>query len=1197
MVSISAKANAISEHERVTSSHADCKNALRSDFANSVQNSYTTVYQRKSKAVPSVRGVSKPETEFPSGSRLGDNGLSTDDSDSDEIDQKEILFTTSSQEAKRIEHIDEMSFYEKTRYMFNREKQRSSKYNNESVPDERLLNSGVILNLSYMRRFREKPGTPFYKSFLEEGELLQRLKQNPTIYKRCILQIDGSHLSYCYPIDSKDSGVIVEICGRSKAGQTYNEDEVVVELLDKVHQNKERRYGRVVGIMNRQRFNDIKHPVFLCTLDDMDSHLMRPLCKTVPKLNILHRQILNKYPRQARYKVEVYTYDHTSQTLSDVPQFASINPGERDTYLFLVALIRWNPKSIYPQGAVIRMLNCGSTIQQGLVVLDLKHKVPSLYKRNTFERLESILANYDENENSRKQFSGREDLCDIKTFTIDPPGSQDLDDALSIEETGNSFKVGVHIADVSALVRKNDPIDLEAYERSVTYYPTISRPRNMLPEPLSSNLCSLLPNRRRRTISVFFLLDDNGTLLKRRGKNIKIVRSVIKSGQKFTYKEVQSIIDNRTTNSHPLKNDIIRLFELAKKIRQRRLGDAMYALDFENEEVASEDSIMETFEAHFLVEEFMIMANQKVAEMLTNTFPSFTPIRSQPPPTKENMESFFGKHSDFVNILVNLQGKKNSSGNCIRVDKIRKTESKKCIMVSKSLWETFKNEPGKAMQCLKIDNLFPIQHIVNQNWISIQEKAEYKCSDGTKDSKQTKHFGLNMYPYTHFTSPIRRYNDLVVHRLLIAALEGTKSPYGKREIEQICAHMNSAMKRAKEYQRGCRSLEHAIRLKNNPQMIYCFVDEVTDRNVTLCAPEMKYMDKQCKQLAFNLLDMKNKPKMIQDITTNLDKVEASWRKRIYNTSRLLTPLKRLGDLQTLNPNPEFMAVSLDTWARMLNCVLENNQTDLKKTMDNASVYPSSKGVDDVSTESINSIDIQPYTDFSLTFSHGQSLKGQMSCIPHKGCLSPQLTLYSMTNNVKLCLQHTDNPVLHLCRYSTRPTSMRYDTAKEYVKTWLPIMMMEAATEAVTNEECFIINNVAINFESERDGCFSLSLAYCEVRNMDFAGIDDEEEDSSESRAYDWLCLKFTSNTENKATNVPNKLGIPKLKPVWVGHAEIVKVKKKVLKVNGIDREEDGKLTVSFLLHRRSLNVPQEARQKKSKFSVEVLRKSEVDRYE
>ena len=1213
LISISAKARDRSKYESNTPSPVGSVSSSRAPSPNSTQNTPTTIYERKNQQEELVQDITRLQSASLNGSQSRASSVSTNsycsfwngqmgfsgisDSESDENDNNGISFNVCSPNEEIFEQTDDdSSFYEQTCRKFNGQRQsRFDSENEDNETDERLMTSGVILNQSYIHKFTKTTGIPFYQPLLQEEKLRQKLIQRPDKFKRCILQIDGSHISFCHPINSEDSGLIIEISGRSKAGQTYNEDDVVVELLDREHDNKDRRYGKVIGIMNRQRYKDVKHPVLLCTLDDMDPHLVRPLCKTVPKIHILNRKVEKKYPKQSRYKMEIYTYDHNSQTLSDDPKFISINPGERDTYLFLVAMIKWSPRSTYPLGAVIRRLKCCENIQEGLTILDLKHKAPALYKRNTYECVEGLRARYHGEELLIDESPDREDLRGIKTFTIDPPGSQDLDDALSIEKIKDGFKVGVHIADVSALVRKGDPIDLEAYERAVTYYPTIRRSRNMLPEPLSSNLCSLLPNQERRAISVFFLLNNSGKCLQVEGRNVKMVRSVIKSRQKFTYRDVQDIINDPETSKHPLKNDIMMLFGLAKQIRQCRLGNAMFALDVENDEDISEDSLTETLEAHYLVEEFMIMANRKVAELLTKKFPSCTPIRSQLPPNKENMETFLRNECGYVDALVRLQGKRIGCGKIPNVEQIRADNSKKCIMISKVLWDDFEKEPEKAMRCLMIDDLYPIQHIVYQHWIGIQERAEYLCSDGTADSRQKKHFSLDLFPYTHFTSPIRRYIDVVVHRLLIACLESSPNPYSKLEIEQICVHVNAAMKRAKEYQRGCRSLENAIKLKRNPQMIHCFVDEATDRNVTLCSPEMKYMDKQSKQLAFNLLDMKCKPKVIQDTTNDYGKIEASWRKRIYDKTGVSNTPNNRGNLQTLDPNPGFLAVPLHTWARMLTCALENRLNDLKRTIKGAYVHSSSRGVDDVSTESINLMDIQPYTDFSLTFSHGQSLKGQMSCTPRKGFLTPQLVLYNMTNNVKLCLQHTDDPVLHLYRYSTKPTSSEYQNAKSYVNTWLPIMTMEAATGAVTSEECFIINNVAVKYNGERSGEFSLSLTYCEIRNIDFSGIDDEEETSNDPKAYDWLCLKFTSTNENQAKSDLSQMGIHKLKTVWVGHAEITSVKKKLLMEKTKDKPADIKLTVSFQLHEKCPAVPIEARQRKSKHSVEVLCKSEVDR--
>jgi hypothetical protein len=230
----------------------------------------------------------------------------------------------------------------------------------------------------------------------------------------------------------------------------------------------------------------------------------------------------------------------------------------------------------------------------------------------------------------------------------------------------------------------------------------------------------------------------------------------------------------------------------------------------------------------------------------------------------------------------------------------------------------------------------------------------------------------------------------------------------------------------------------------------------------------------------------------------------------------------------------------------------------------------------------------------MTFSRGQQLKIQMSGSPLKGMIAPKPMLYDMTNNVKLCLQHTEDPVLHLYRYATRGTCDQYKSVKVYLERWLPLMLMESATGVVKNEESCNINNVQIKFSGDRKGKFALGLAECEVRNIELSGTvsdddDDEEIENNGAKSYDWLCLKTTLPARNTVFS-KNSHDFKPLESVWVGHAEVTRVRRKTEKRN------TGKITVSFTLHERAPELPPDLPVDHQRFSVEILRKSEVDRF-
>ncbi|MCF6224209.1 MAG: ribonuclease R [Flavobacteriaceae bacterium] len=344
---------------------------------------------------------------------------------------------------------------------------------------------------------------------------------------------------------------------------------------------------------------------------------------------------------------------------------------------------------------------------------------------------------------SDKEISKRRDMRDDLTFTIDPKDAKDFDDALSFKILKNgNYEIGVHIADVSHYVQENTILEDEAYKRATSVY-LVDRVVPMLPEILSNNVCSLRPNEEKLTFSVVFEMDNKGYVL-----NQWFGRTVIYSDKRFAYEDAQVIIENPNENPNDKINiAILKLDELAKIIRKRRMQQG--ALSFDKTEVKfklDEKSnpvgvyIKESKDANKLIEEFMLLANKKVAEFIGKK--------------KENNKekTFVYRIHDEPNIekLAALQGIIAKFGYKINTDTKKHTTD--------SLNKLLADVHGKAES-----------NMVETLTIRTMSKAIY-----TTDN--IGHYGLAFDYYTHFTSPIRRYPDVMVHRLLQHYLDGGNSP-------------------------------------------------------------------------------------------------------------------------------------------------------------------------------------------------------------------------------------------------------------------------------------------------------------------------------------------------------------------------------------------------------------------------------------
>ncbi|WAR23847.1 HELZ2-like protein [Mya arenaria] len=621
-------------------------------------------------------------------------------------------------------------------------------------------------------------------------------------------------------------------------------------------------------------------------------------------------------------------------------------------------------------------------------------------------------------------------------------------------------------------------------------------------------------------------------------------------------------------------------------------------LDLTNdwEENLEEESQVKTSEAHYLVEEFMIMANKKVAEILCRRFDRCVPIRRQPPPSEEGLQEFVKKNGVYIDVMSTFQDRN-------IIDRTRGTDNAladnsgadKSVLVPQQLWMKMKKDPSFAARCLQEDTVFALQNVIYQQWLNIQQRAGYHCA-ASVTPEDGKHYSLNMYPYTHFTSPIRRYNDLVIHRLLKAYIRKSPNPYTKDQIDKICTHINSVIRRSKQYQQGCKALREAVKLQENPEMMSCFIDDITDQGFTLCSPYLKNAKTANRALNYSLLDIGFRPEVKEDTKTTWDLVKATWRKRLYDfKGEPLQYSSDRGNILQLNAQKSVVFIPLHNWAKMLKSASEGMLEDLRRNISAASSKANIRpiGLDDVSTECRDLKLLQQSTKFTMVFSRGQTVHVQMTAGPQKGLLVTKPMLYKMTNNINFCLLHADDPVLHLFHYVTARTLDQYKSVSQYLQRWLPLILMEAAKGIVCNEESCVINNVPIKF-TDRKGKFVLSLSHCETRNIELSGTETEDEYDCQSegsaQSYDWLCLKAPiPGTEIRSGEIRSV--IDTLPNHWVGHAEIKSVKKRE------NAGSSGKLTVHFDLHDKTPSVPLQMKDdpKTTKFSVEILRKSEVDR--
>lgn len=423
----------------------------------------------------------------------------------------------------------------------------------------------------------------------------------------------------------------------------------------------------------------------------------------------------------------------------------------------IVKLTEWREDDKNPTGKVIRVLGKAGLHEVEIHSIMAEFGLPFEYPQEP-----DAEANKISDKITEKEIKARKDFRDVTTFTIDPADAKDFDDAISYRELENgNLEVGVHIADVTHYVKPKTALEKEAFNRATSVY-LVDRTIPMLPERLSNGLCSLRPNEDKLTFACVFELDRNANVLKH-----WIGRTIIHSDRRFAYEEAQECIDNQAGDFF---QELTLLNNLAKMVRKKRFDQG--AVNFETVEVKFKLDeagkplglfVKERKDIHKLIEEFMLLANKYVAEFIfkkNNGIDTFV-YRTHDSPDLDRLETFSGFAKRF--------------GHQMDVTNVQK--------ISTALNKLMEEIQGK-----------PEQNVLEQLAIRSMAKAKY-----TTEPKG--HFGLAFAHYTHFTSPIRRYPDMMVHRLLEHYLDGGKSPEAE-SWEQKCLHSSEREKRAADAERA-----------------------------------------------------------------------------------------------------------------------------------------------------------------------------------------------------------------------------------------------------------------------------------------------------------------------------------------------------------------------------------------------------------
>lgn len=425
--------------------------------------------------------------------------------------------------------------------------------------------------------------------------------------------------------------------------------------------------------------------------------------------------------------------------------------GGKDGQRCVGRIVEWASKEKNPIGEIVAVLGDVGNNDAEMHAILAEFGLPYSYPKEVEDAANEISDVIDAEEIAR-----RRDMRDVVTFTIDPRDAKDFDDALSIRKLESGlWEVGVHIADVTHYVTPDSIIEKEAYKRATSVY-LVDRTIPMLPERLCNNICSLRPHEDKLAYSVVFQMDEFAEV-----KSYEICKTVINSDRRFTYEEAQTIIEN---GEGDFATELLKLNELAKILRTKRFAKGAIAFDrvevrFEIDEKGKPLSVYfkEAKESNMLIEEFMLLANRTVAAHIgkpkgvkgAKSKPKTFVYRVHDVPNPDKLENF----STFIKRF------------------------------GYKLKTTGKNEAVSAA----INNLLD-QVAGKREQNLIETLAIRSMAKATYTTENIGHYGLAFDYYTHFTSPIRRYPDMMVHRLLTRYLFEEGHSVNKNEYEEYCEH-------------------------------------------------------------------------------------------------------------------------------------------------------------------------------------------------------------------------------------------------------------------------------------------------------------------------------------------------------------------------------------------------------------------------
>ncbi|XP_058635594.1 helicase with zinc finger domain 2-like [Onychostoma macrolepis] len=983
----------------------------------------------------------------------------------------------------------------------------------------------------------------------------EQLLTNSSTHKHCELVKESFDRAYAKPLD--EPSIRIEIKGRKNIGQAFPGDKVTVEILSEI---SDPPTGKVINIL--ERADTAKE--FVCTIERHDSQVMIPINKCISK-------IYTPFWKDKPNHIAIRNPEDRK-----VEKFLKISEEAHRKYLFVVKVLKWGKFYKYPLGIVVGVFPNITTLDDGLKVLDIEFQL----SRTLSSSLEIQMRDFQ----SLNLFEdGRIDFRMLPTFTIDPADSQDLDDAISVRDLGECYEIGVHISDVASFVAKDSELDEYARQQCTTFYPRGKKPIHMFPKELSANLFSLIPNHDRRAISLIIQVDTKTNRIKER----LICKSVIHSKRKFSYDEAEDILENNPQHSDLLEICLLKAWTFVEVHRRyRKKEDWCYKMP-------DEDVTLGRRRSQLMVEELMIMFNHMVSDHLLfdETTRSITPLRCQDRPKSKKFTDLFDKNNFLIPLSVHFSSQARESQyvshelNNQGLIHCRAMPNPQAGISDSETFPILKS----VLRCLKTaaeqKNVFKIIDFIATDEIHPQllpfaiafrrlfHKACILRSNSTHVSR-IGHHDLDLDSYTCASSPIRRYIDVIVQRLLHSVIDKTNVRYTAHDIDLSCMEFSRKNDQQSAYQRKASALHFALKLSSQNERKVAYIVELnpSGKNFRLSFPLNRASISENVDIMYRDLQLADQPQF--DETNNC--MILKWVRRIYSFSNPHI----LAEVKQQTPNSVMAYVSTKTWKGLTAALREENWDRLFPLIEELDVSSriharqfNERQRNATSSKNSDPMYAEHYAELSMRIKPGEAVEVQLGAATARGLMTPAIQLFVVHPKFEICLEHVRDPIKCFSKYVFHSTRNTYNSYMDYQAIWKPLCEMESASNAVAENESILIEDAALKWKTSPQktyqGFFHLPLdkksqwsIECDLKNS-------------------VLCIRTKIHQSQSSPFLENSqctalMDVPSI--TWVAHGIITKAEE-------IDSKIDFQIN-----HMAMTNIPEAIFCERTRFTLELIPK-------